>query len=136
MEALEKKLGIASDTRTLRKFGITMGVVFGLIAALSFHKDWAWKYNWMWIAIGFAVPGLLFPRLLRPINALWMTLAHMMGFVMSRIILSVFYFGLILPMGLVMRTFGENILRSSPGETHWQDKPNREPDPESYENQF
>ena len=50
--------------------------------------------------------GLVVPLALRPLFKGWMKVGHVMGWINTRIILGVLYFGLITPMGVAMRMFG------------------------------
>ena len=50
--------------------------------------------------------GLLMPMVLGPFYKVWMALAEGLGWINSRIILTVVFYLLIMPMGVVMRLFG------------------------------
>jgi hypothetical protein len=55
--------------------------------------------------------GLVAPFMLRPLFKGWMKVGHVMGWINTRIILGILYFGLITPMGVVMRLFGWDSMR-------------------------
>ena len=107
----------ALDTsrRALRNFGLVVGGVFAGIAAVI-----AWRNGWTptpW-AIGLGGPalvlmalGLVAPRVLHPVYKVWMGLAVVLGFVMTRVILTVVVVGLVIPIGLVLRLVGKDLLR-------------------------
>ena len=48
------------------------------------------------------------PATLRPVYTTWMKIGHGIGWVNTRIILGILFYVLILPMGLVMRLFGND----------------------------
>jgi len=48
--------------------------------------------------------------LLSPIEWAWMKLAHVMGFVMTRVILTVTYVLIIVPTGLIFKLMGKDLL--------------------------
>lgn len=54
-------------------------------------------------------------------HRVWMRLAHALGWINSRILLSVMFYGIITPYGLVLRLLGRNPLRRrGPGqESYW-----------------
>ena len=90
------------------------------------------------LGVALIVPGLLAPRLLGPVQRVWMRAAHVMGEVNSRIILGIFYFVVFTPFGFVLRRFRDPLDRSlTDGRT--SDWIRREPvpvDPARYERQF
>lgn len=55
-----------------------------------------------------AVLGLTVPMLLKPVYRVWMALAVVLGFIMTRVILTIVYYLIITPIGLLMRVFGKD----------------------------
>jgi hypothetical protein len=49
------------------------------------------------------LPALLFPGSLKPIYRGWMALGEVLGWINTRIILGLVFYGLVTPMGLIMR---------------------------------
>ena len=69
--------------------------------------------------------GAVAPRILRRPYRVWMALAVVLGFVMTRVILTVFFFLVLTPTGLVFRLLGRDSLhrkidRQAP--TYWLPK--------------
>jgi hypothetical protein len=62
------------------------------------------------IAIIFLACALLAPRLLRPLNQLWFKLGLLLHHVVNPIVMSVLYFGAMVPMGLVVRALRKDLL--------------------------
>jgi hypothetical protein len=107
----------------LRKFGLVMAGALAAIMLVGLLRGRAW---WMWpgVAAGlFVVSGLVFPGLLKPVEWFWMKLAGLMGFVVTHAILTVFFFLVITPAGLLMRLLGKDPLRirRHEGETFWEE---------------
>ena len=131
---------ITTGTKELRKFGLWVGGVFVGIGLL-----YLWRhrplYPWF-ITPGIALMffGLVAPRLLKYIYVIWMTLAMVMGFVVSHVILTMFFFLVITPIGLVARLAGKDFLslkldRSAP--SYWVTRKSTGPKaPLDYERQF
>ena len=70
---------------------------------------------------GFLLIGLLAPLWLNPIRVGWMKLAAVLGFVNSRILLTLLFVGLITPLALLLRVLGRQPIdlgRKSDG-TYW-----------------
>ena len=71
------------------------------------------------------VLGLTTPVVLKPVYRVWMALAVVLGFVMTRVILTVVYYLVMTPIGLVMRLLGKDPLdrRPDPGAaSYWIEK--------------
>ena len=113
---------LTTNKKELRKFGLVMAGAFTLLAAYLWYRGSA---NAWWIAsIGGSFLGLgsLVPIALAPIEFIWMKIAHVMGFVMTRVILTLVFFLAITPTGLVFRLLGKDLLQKKidPGaDTYW-----------------
>lgn len=99
------------DNKGLRKFGFTTGAIIVVLFALFFPWvfDMATMPIWPWIIAGALwLPALLVPGALRPVYTTWMKIGHGIGWVNTRIILGVLFYVMVLPMGLIMRLFGND----------------------------
>jgi hypothetical protein len=99
----------------LRKFGFMMAgilsLLFGLTLPLIFSKPIP-LYLWV-IGLFFFMLASMKPRWLGPVYHLWMKIGHVLGWINTRIILGIIFFGLITPLGLMMRAFRQDpMLRS------------------------
>ena len=54
--------------------------------------------------------GAVVPNVLRPIFAGWMKVGHVLGFINTRIILSIGYFLVFTPIGIIRRMMGKDSL--------------------------
>jgi hypothetical protein len=68
-------------------------------------------YRLMPLAMVLLVITMAWPRAFHPLAGLWFGLAHLIGTVMSTVILTVLYFVLVTPIGLVRRAFGADSLQ-------------------------
>ncbi len=92
----------------LRSFGLIFGaliaVIFGLLIPWLFSGGYRW---WPWAAGAvFAIWALAHPASLRPVYRVWMRFGLVIGFINTRIIMAILFYGLFLPIGFVMRLFG------------------------------
>lgn len=78
-------------------------------------------------------------RLAKLVYRGWMIFAKALGFVNTRILLTLFFYLVITPIGLLLRLFGKNPLnlRLDPeAKTYWSPKAKEPYDPERYKKQF
>lgn len=111
------------DKKTLRNFGLLFFVVLSVMAGLSY---WKGSSYWPWLIGGsglFLIWGLFLPFLLKPFYKVWMTFAFLLGWVMTRIIVTLAFFSILTPMGFVLRIFGRDLLNEKidrNASTYWQ----------------
>lgn len=128
---------ISSSKKELREFGLTVGIVLALIGGWA-----AWKGRehavYFLTAGGLLVAlGLVFPRTLKPLQKPWMMMALVMGWVMSRVILTVLFYTVLTPIGLILRLTGKDLLDIKPGvskDSYWRSHKQR--DKKDHEKQF
>ena len=98
------------DARGLRRFGLTfagiVAVLFGLVLPWLFDRGLPW---WPW-AFGALVSvwSLAAPASLRPFYRGWMRFGLLLNAVMSRLVLGVVFYVVVLPIGLVLRLRGHD----------------------------
>jgi hypothetical protein len=130
---------IKETTKDLRTFGLTVGTVLLFIAALLFNFD---KPSWVYFgAVGLYLflNGLFFPRTLKPFNKLWMSLAIMLGFVMSRVILTILFYIILTPVSIIAKIFGKKFMPlkyDTSAKTYWEKRSVIQKKQIDYERQF
>jgi hypothetical protein len=135
----EEIKSISATTKDVRKFGLTIGIFLLLIAGFLFWKQRPSFPYFAYIGAGFALFGLIAPMLLKPIYKAWMSFAVVMGFIMTRVILTVLYFGMFTPIAFVAKILGKDLLEErwdKNATTYWVKRPQTTFDPKSAENMF
>ena len=136
---IEELKSIKSDKSELRKFGITMAIALAVIGAFFL---WRGKPVYVYLFIispFFLIFALLIPVILYPIQMIWMGIAVVMGFFMSRLILMILFYLIITPIGLVLRLFGKDFLNAKfrdRKDSYWIMRPQKKFDKKRYENQY
>ena len=77
--------------------------------------------------------------MLRPVQKTWMTVAFLMGWVMTRALLSALFYLAITPVGFLARLFGKDFMgvrRAKKMDTFWSERDIKDAGPERYENQY
>jgi len=85
------------------------GMAMVLLALLFFIKTR--RDGFLWGAIVLHVVNMIVPRIYTPVAVLWLGLAHLLGTVMSKVLLSILFFGLVTPIGVLRRLFGKDSLK-------------------------
>lgn len=57
------------------------------------------------------VVNMIVPRVYAPVAVIWLGLSHVLGTVMSKVLLSILFFGLVTPIGLLRRLLGKDSLK-------------------------
>lgn len=139
----EEVRALDTGRAALRRFGLAVGGVFLAIGAVV-----VWRSGWtlgpaatVLGGLGGALMalGLVAPPLLRPVYLGWMGLAFVLGFVMTRVILTVVFVGLVIPIGLVLRLVGKDLLdrRLDRGAaSYWREKRYRDASPARLEKYY
>ena len=135
----EEFKSIPRTERDVRKFGLVIGAVLLLLAFFLFWKE---KPSAVYVALAsmlFAGATQIRPRLMRPIYLAWMSFAVVMGFLMTRVILTALYFGMFTPIALALKIFGKDPLhermdRNAP--TYWIKRTRETYEPQSSERMF
>ena len=122
-----------------RSFGLIVG---GILAAIGLYQYFAGNALYPWFgSIGGAlvVLGLAVPRVLYPLNLAWTHLGILLGRIVTPIVMFLVYLVSIVPVGLLLRVSGKDLLRlekKAPGESYWIERDPPGPPPESLKDQF
>jgi hypothetical protein len=124
--------------RALRRFGFTVGCVILFLGCVLL-----WRHRgagWPLISIGtvLVMAAALTPLRLKWIHVAWMIVAIALGWIVTRILLTIVLFFVVTPIGLLQRLFGKRSIevafKANPA-SYWQVRM-AAPMPEDYENQF
>jgi Saxitoxin biosynthesis operon protein SxtJ len=63
------------------------------------------------VAIVVLVINMVFPQIYRPVALVWLGLSHLLGTVMSKILLTAVFFTVVTPVGLARRLLGKDSLK-------------------------
>ena len=97
----------------LRNFGITTGTIFVLLFGLFF--PWLLESNtpyWPFVVAGiFFLWAFIHAQSLGPVYSIWMKIGHVLGWINTRIILGILFYGVFMPIGALIRVFGIDLLK-------------------------
>ncbi|NQT26009.1 hypothetical protein HQ585_11680 [candidate division KSB1 bacterium] len=128
-----------NDKREWRKFGVGVTIILSGIATIQLIKSNP-LYVYFYAGGGFfLLCGLLIPILLKPVFILFSYLGVVMGWFMTRVILSVLFYAIITPIGLISRLFGQHHLILRPDsnmDTYWMAAEKQKDRSKEFERQF
>jgi len=110
---------------TNRSFGILFFIVFSIISIwpiLSGGELRVWSFI---VAIIFLIMGITKSRFLTPLNIAWIKFGELLGVIISPLIMGLVYFLVLLPIGILMRVLGKDLLSlkfNKNIETYWNKK--------------
>jgi len=100
------------SAKSLKRFGLMIGGIF-LLLGILFH----WKNTLVNLRIIFDVIGILLlmfalinPKFLRTTYKVWMGFAFALGWLVSRFILIILFYIVLLPIGIIAKIFGKKFL--------------------------
>ena len=135
----EEVRAVKTDPGHLRKFGLTMGVAFAIFGGLFFWRGHTVAPYLFIVAAAFLLLAALAPKALKPVQTVWMTLATVLGWVMTRVLLSIVFFIGITPLAFLARIVGKRFLdlKFEPDrESYWEKREPPTEGVERYESQF
>lgn len=136
---IEEIKAIKSTKKELRNFGLVVGGVLIAIGAFLFWKERPTHPYFLILGAVLVVLGLILPAVLKPLQKVWMGFAVVMGFFMTRVILTILFFLVLTPIGLVAKLTGKRFLELKPDkakESYWNIRETRTLDKKEYERQF
>ena len=136
---LEEIKNIKATKNKLREFGITLGVMFGLLGILLWWKGKNFYLYFLLVSFSSLTLGLVLPIVLKPVYRVWMTVALVIGFIMTRVILYIMFYLVLTPLGFLSRLISNdsmNLKIDKSCKSYWIKRTNKEFDKKSYEKQF
>ena len=95
-----------------KKFGFFFTFVFAVTSVYFYNATSAsWSYAFGLISLLFLIISAVKAEILLPLNKLWMHFGHLLGMIVSPIVLGIIFFGLFTPIAFVMRLSGRDELR-------------------------
>jgi hypothetical protein len=122
-----------------RSFGYLFVVVFGAFGGYAAWTGKAWGWGAIAVAVVMAILATLAPTTLHGLNRAWHALGLALGRIVNPIVLGILFFGVVTPIGLLMRACGKRplSLRFEPdAKSYWVERTPRGPAPESMRDQF
>ncbi|HEV2704381.1 MAG TPA: SxtJ family membrane protein [Pyrinomonadaceae bacterium] len=122
-----------------RRTALVVACVLLAFALWNLYRERAWA---VWVFGGTALllvcAGLFVPALARLFHRFWMSVAVVLGYVNSRVLLSLMYYGVFTPYGFVSRLVGRDPLnrRADARQSYWTPRKTTRQAKEQFERLF
>lgn len=125
------------SNKELKSFGLMVGTVFGFIAIYPLFRGESLRTWAAIISVALIGPAIFFPPLLHLPFRLWAIIGKILGWINTRIILTVLYFVGIVPVSFILKISGKDPLQKKfdANAVSYREKPVEEND-SSLKNQF
>lgn len=94
-----------------RSFGLVFALVFSVWGGLRLWRHHPDGFVLFGVAAVFAALALFHAAPLRPLNRLWARFGALLHGVVTPVLMGLIFFGALMPMGLLMRLMGKDLLR-------------------------
>jgi predicted membrane metal-binding protein len=122
-----------------RSFGFTFAAVGAIFALWPLWRLEAPRWWLLAVVAGLVVVSLLVPQILRPVNRVWLKIGLLLNKIVSPIVLGIIFFGLLTPLGALLRIGGKDPLRlrfETDAPSYWIVRQPPGPAPRSMTRQF
>ena len=136
---LKEIKNIKTSKREIRTFGITIGIFLLILAGFLFYKEKEAFQLFIYMAGSFISLSFLIPVILKPIYLVWMIFAVILGWFMTRLILSLLFFLVVTPIALMLKLIGKDLLELKKQEvrgSYWNKRNSYKEQNQNYEKQF
>jgi hypothetical protein len=116
------------NTKEYRKFGLIMAAMVAVFFGGLLPWIFSWSYSYIpWlISASLLLSALVFPKALLIIYKPWMLLGNVLGYINTRIILGIIFFGLFVPIALILKIMHKDAmnrkLQIEQTSSYWQAK--------------
>jgi len=129
---------IKPNRKDLKNFGFTIGFILLMISIFLFVSEKNSFIYFFATGLIFIGLGIITPVVLKPIYKIWMSFAIIIGWVMTRVILSVLFYLIISTIGIFARLVGKDFLnlKSKNNDSYWNIRNKEYELNQDYEKQF
>ncbi len=107
----------STDRRELRKFGTIALIFFGCLAALGIFTGKKLPVVLFGFLAALGISFILVPDRLAPVYKMWLKIGHVIGKIITTLILTVLYFLVMTPATIIKRFLGGRPLPIKPDKT-------------------
>lgn len=121
----ENKTNIKVSKSSEKNFGIILGFVCMIVGLYPLISGEGVRFSFLFIAALFFVIAYVHPKILSVPNDLWFKLGIALGAVVAPVVMVLVFFCTVVPIGLIMRLLGNDLLRlklDKTAKSYWIDR--------------
>lgn len=101
-----------ANVKELRSFGLLVGTIFCILGLWPMlFRGQAPRMLVFLVGGSLMVLGGLVPHVLSPVHKVWMWIGHLLGWINTRVLLGIVFYGLITPIGIVLHMMGKSTIQ-------------------------
>ena len=135
---IEEIKNIRLAIQDLKNFGFIIGIILTLFGFFLLYNEIDYFIYLMSVGLIFLSLSLIAPRILKPIYKVWMIFAIIIGWMMTRLILSILFYSVITGIATLTRIIGKDFLnlKMNNKESYWKNRDSNYELNQDYEKQF
>ncbi len=94
----------------MKQFGKVMAIAFFLLSLIFFWRQKSWAIYVLSVAVLFQCVAWFLPKILFPVERIWMKIGHGLGWVNTRILLTLVFFVMMTPLRFILSLFRKDLL--------------------------
>ncbi len=105
-----------------RTFGLVMAAAFLFLALVPLLRGRPIRWWGLLAGAAFLLSGLLYPRILGPLNRLWLKLGLVLHAIVNPVVMGLLFYSTVTPIGVLFRCLGKDPLRlrlDQNADTYW-----------------
>jgi len=134
----EELNSIKSSRKDIKNFGVTIGLILLIVGVFLFVREKDLFIYFFSVGLALIIISVITPVILKPIYKIWMIFAVIIGWIMTRVILSVLFFLIITTIGIFTRLIGKDFLnlKTKNNVSYWNIRNKEYELNQDYEKQF
>ena len=134
----EEIRNIKTQKKDLRNFAFMVGIILLFVSGFFYLKNKDLYQLFFYFSMPVILIGIIWPKLIKPFYYFWMLFGILLGWFMTRLILSILFYFIITPIGLFGRAIGKEFLeiKRVSKDTYWNKRDSRLEKNQNYEKQF
>ena len=128
-----------NDKNEWRKFAFGLSIILLIIASIQWYLDFGLYIYFVFSGVLILLFGLTIPTIIKPIYILFSYISLLLSWIMTRIILTILFYFIFTPIGLIKRIFGSHFLNldiNKNKKTYWQERQSTVHPSVNYKKQF
>lgn len=136
---IEDIKNINPNNKELKNFSVVIGLLLLILGFFLYYKEDDNFILFFFASAASFILGQIGRTVLKPTYFIWMIFATVVGWFMTRVILVVLFFGIVTPIGLIVRFFNYNNNKKFDEErtkSYWNARDRRKEINQDFEKQF